>query len=1007
MFKQILSLLLGFLVGTIAVTASGQSAKNVNAPSVQPLLEQLHGHLGTLHLPRVRLQDWDTSFAVDLQTYLGDNGEIRFAVAQTQAWVAQRTGNPAPAAICCGDDNQTAIIPNAYLPELFGDHRYTLKLTALPESGFTEFTLDTALRDFDTAANTTTAVHANYDASNGYMFVPAVDVPGPRGVETYSARLKQINPTDEAPRFVLEQFEPQTDKIPGTHAVYDPNTLAVQLPALYAIDHTGSKAYRAALKIVPNRNPIEVEFAGAMSLPQASSVTSFAWLDDTRAKLYWQAAKTQRDYQQPIQYRIFLGDKPGFPTDADHQVQVVTDQTEIVLSDLDIHQRYYSLIIAEDALGNLSVERDYQAIYRVQVESDPASGETIDFGTVLAGTPKTESIAFRATGTGDVRLNASILGKDKKDFSLLAETPLLLAHDAQEATPLPIQCKPVSTLGSKSATLIVRTNTQDENSEIHFPLTCTGGAPLDNTTYSPSPSSAQPTGDSSASPTRSIPALVTMTPSAGGTLRLTTAQPSPLTLLPSQSVVLRQVDIQGQDPDSFTLNGITLPLILSPDQATELPITCQPAPGKTGPLSAEVTLTLASQDLGNAEQHQIQLACDASTTTQSSSSGNASGATGSSTNNVTATLTHPQANNGSTGGTSTSAQNPPGTPTNPQTGTTNPNAASPANPTSVKVPPGQRRKIEHDEAILEFDEDALDAAITLNLDSLDDTGLPPLDPGMVNVTKGPRKGYRFLPHGMKFQKNIQVTLPYDKTQIPVGYTDTDVQTYYYDEDLERWALLEAVTVSTDTQEVISLTDHFTDMINAVVTPPDAPQNKSFSGTELKDIKAANPAAGINMIKPPQVSQMGGASLSYPLELPAGRAGVQPQLAVQHQSGGGNGWMGHGWSLSVPSIGIDTRWGVPRYDAALETETYTLNGQQLAPLAHRDALKPREAEKTFRTRLEGGFQRIIRHGDHPGNYWWSVIQKNGSVSYYGGSPETGLAPEAVITDYNGNVFQWFL
>ncbi len=50
--------------------------------------------------------------------------------------------------------------------------------------------------------------------------------------------------------------------------------------------------------------------------------------------------------------------------------------------------------------------------------------------------------------------------------------------------------------------------------------------------------------------------------------------------------------------------------------------------------------------------------------------------------------------------------------------------------------------------------------------------------------------------------------------------------------------------------------------------------------------------------------------------------MQPQLAVQYSSGGGNGWMGLGWDLSTQAVSIDTRWGVPRYDADLETETYT-------------------------------------------------------------------------------------
>jgi hypothetical protein len=57
--------------------------------------------------------------------------------------------------------------------------------------------------------------------------------------------------------------------------------------------------------------------------------------------------------------------------------------------------------------------------------------------------------------------------------------------------------------------------------------------------------------------------------------------------------------------------------------------------------------------------------------------------------------------------------------------------------------------------------------------------------------------------------------------------------------------------------------------------------------------------------------------------------MQPNLALTYSSGGGNGWLGVGWDISVPAITVETRWGVPRYDAAQESEVYLLDGQPLA------------------------------------------------------------------------------
>lgn len=242
---------------------------------------------------------------------------------------------------------------------------------------------------------------------------------------------------------------------------------------------------------------------------------------------------------------------------------------------------------------------------------------------------------------------------------------------------------------------------------------------------------------------------------------------------------------------------------------------------------------------------------------------------------------------------------------------------------------------------LDVGADAIDSETILGIKALDEAndetsetndGIPELDPGMTNVTLG-KKGFRFLPKGMKFKKKIKLNLPYNKSLLPADKTEQDIKTYYFDEEIGRWVVLERVTLDTEKQEIVSHTDHFTDMINAVVTVPESPQSVSFNPTQIKDIKAADPGAGINLIEVPQANNMGDMRLSYPLEIPPGRVGMQPQLGVSYSSAGGNGWMDLNWSLSIPSVDIHTGWGVPRYDAGLETETYTLSGGMLTPLAH--------------------------------------------------------------------------
>ena len=333
------------------------------------------------------------------------------------------------------------------------------------------------------------------------------------------------------------------------------------------------------------------------------------------------------------------------------------------------------------------------------------------------------------------------------------------------------------------------------------------------------------------------------------------------------------------------------------------------------------------------------------------------------------------------------------------------------------VTPGATQIMKHDGAELDVDADALDEPVEIKIKSLGTDELPPLDPGMTNVTKGPRKGYRFTPHGQKFKKKIKVKLPYDRNKVPDGLTENEVNTYYFDEELSRWVRLEREKLDRNKQVVTALTDHFTDMINATLVVPDHPQIGSFNPTQIKDIKAADPGTNINLIEPPQANNMGDARLSYPIDVPPGRNGLQPQIAVNYNSSGSNGWMGMGWDMPMQAVTIEARWGVPRYDLNKETETYMFNGQQLTPVAHRGVLKNRsddttvingETVKVFHTRIEGQFRKIIRHGTNPKTYWWEVIDKNGTRSFYGGGPDTGgPTTNSTLVDANGNVNMWSL
>ena len=305
----------------------------------------------------------------------------------------------------------------------------------------------------------------------------------------------------------------------------------------------------------------------------------------------------------------------------------------------------------------------------------------------------------------------------------------------------------------------------------------------------------------------------------------------------------------------------------------------------------------------------------------------------------------------------------------------------------------------------------------LSITPLKKSELPHLPAGMVNVTGGcdtlmakndTTAGYRFLPHGKHFVHSMaSIAVPYDSTLIPKGYTTDDIHTYYYDELTRKWTLLKSKGIDTKHAVAMAETSHFTDVINGIIKVPESPETQSYVPTGISELKAADPGAGIQQIEAPTANQNGTAALSYSFEAPKGRAGIAASAGLQYSSDGSSSYVGYGWSLPVQSIDIETRWGVPRFDTNNESESYLLMGQQLNDRIHRRTEDlARTSEKRFYPMVEGSFNKIIRHGDSPKNYWWEVTLRDGTIYSYGGY-NGQVDDETSLTDGNGNRIKWTL
>jgi RHS repeat-associated protein len=155
---------------------------------------------------------------------------------------------------------------------------------------------------------------------------------------------------------------------------------------------------------------------------------------------------------------------------------------------------------------------------------------------------------------------------------------------------------------------------------------------------------------------------------------------------------------------------------------------------------------------------------------------------------------------------------------------------------------------------------------------------------------------------------------------------------------------------------------------------------------------------------------GTGNFSVPIQVPAGRHGLGPQLSLGYSTGTGNGPFGLGWALSVPGVSRKTSHGVPRYlDRAAAADpvrrpadVFVLSGaEDLVPVA-----VPGAGRVRYRPRTEGLFARI-EHVTAGGGDFWEVRTRDGLTTLYG-TPVSAVGEDpAVVADPAdpGRIFGW--
>ncbi len=137
---------------------------------------------------------------------------------------------------------------------------------------------------------------------------------------------------------------------------------------------------------------------------------------------------------------------------------------------------------------------------------------------------------------------------------------------------------------------------------------------------------------------------------------------------------------------------------------------------------------------------------------------------------------------------------------------------------------------------------------------------------------------------------------------------------------------------------------------------------------------------------------GTATTSIPIDVPPGRGGIQPDLALVYGSSNGNGWVGPGWKLEKGVIERQTKFGV-NYSG--DDYVFRLSGinVELVNIGNNE----------YRAKIEGGFTRIKKLTATDGRSYFEATDKSGTTFIFGTVAGTRVANPSNAN----NIFRWCL
>ncbi len=168
--------------------------------------------------------------------------------------------------------------------------------------------------------------------------------------------------------------------------------------------------------------------------------------------------------------------------------------------------------------------------------------------------------------------------------------------------------------------------------------------------------------------------------------------------------------------------------------------------------------------------------------------------------------------------------------------------------------------------------------------------------------------------------------------------------------------------------------------------------KCFIGTLIFILTLSGTGFSDQASKPLEVEPTTGtSSFSFPIAVPQGRAGIQPNLTLVYSSSTRNSIFGMGWNLDFGSIELSTKNGVPKYDG---TDNYVIiqNGSP-------QDLVYDAGVGFYRPKIESGaFMKIAKVTNG-----WLITDKKGSKYFFGQTNNSRQFDPA----NTAHIFKWTL